>query len=692
MKLIPTTKFVFNGNKSAGQGFIKFANNQLSILKRQMSYQKLNEGRRVVSPFVGVNIECLSKFKHDEIRIFVSSFPKQSYQDRVTAEIEKLKRVEERLLSNAVLYFVRIRYGDLDTNPYSAPFPSNYESPTQTLFPLPAMDRLMVWELFFDETLSTLKDPSSATNRANGFVPGKSTLIADVDVESNTVYYPENLAIDKHDALVAAVIKNLEITPTRLLPQPNGSLEDLAKVLFVTGGISNPFDSAKICGTTAIPTLTDDYGSTEIFYLDSVFYLVDPADKQIGSLVPLNLWYDDWCPNYGGSLTYYNDNYTLNGFDEVSNKGPFYTSATEEFNKVYEVLGTQLFWPYYNYIHGLVNSIEATKGKTLVNGTFFTGSCEIDSTDLENNFKCFFILQCNFEGSARTSESYGWGHYTEGENVILAETHAGHYEYYSNNDSLEKIETPLEIITNIELSHHEYDLASCYERECAFDLPGDFYMHSYGYVIDNPSNPPYTTSTFEPQLGTRCMEEGDDMPTASGSTTEMSRSSQNLFQTKRDDFHIVQTSNAYFISLSHLHEARGSNDACMSTDYIDYGDTPIHPCNGVAGGFDTKPISEIGYLCYIFSPKSIMSQDPSNPDKTVYWDINEARRSQDIINPYRCLDIEEYVNSALGTMQRKLDNTPGIPTCDTNSPNINGLSAYPMREYGYGITDGFIKK
>jgi hypothetical protein len=74
MPLIPTTKINMGGNKGACQQFIKFATSQLAILERQMSFQKLNEGRRVVSPFNGVTVECTSRFGRKEVSVYVAPF------------------------------------------------------------------------------------------------------------------------------------------------------------------------------------------------------------------------------------------------------------------------------------------------------------------------------------------------------------------------------------------------------------------------------------------------------------------------------------------------------------------------------------------------------------------------------------------------------------------------------------------
>ena len=66
--MIPT-KIIVTGDIPAGKEFIGFAKNQLSILRKEMSFQKLNEGARTVKPFPGVIVECWSSFNLSEIRI-----------------------------------------------------------------------------------------------------------------------------------------------------------------------------------------------------------------------------------------------------------------------------------------------------------------------------------------------------------------------------------------------------------------------------------------------------------------------------------------------------------------------------------------------------------------------------------------------------------------------------------------------
>lgn len=100
-KFIPPIKVRFYGDVSAGQDHIKFAKNQLAILERQMSFQNIHQGRRVVSPYDGVLVECLSNFSQHEVRIFVAP-PKQI----ITVAPRSTPEISLRKLPLEVLYQV----------------------------------------------------------------------------------------------------------------------------------------------------------------------------------------------------------------------------------------------------------------------------------------------------------------------------------------------------------------------------------------------------------------------------------------------------------------------------------------------------------------------------------------------------------------------------------------------------------
>lgn len=70
-----TPRVKYSGDTAAGQRYLGFAKDQLRILKRQMSFQKLNEGVREVKPLDGVVVRCTSSFNHDTIEISVKPPP-----------------------------------------------------------------------------------------------------------------------------------------------------------------------------------------------------------------------------------------------------------------------------------------------------------------------------------------------------------------------------------------------------------------------------------------------------------------------------------------------------------------------------------------------------------------------------------------------------------------------------------------
>jgi len=95
MTFFPNIKYVISGDESVAGYYRKFATNQLAILERQMSFQDLKMGRRVVSPINGVLVECISRYSYKEVRIFVSSYNKESEQELLDVTEENEKVFEE---------------------------------------------------------------------------------------------------------------------------------------------------------------------------------------------------------------------------------------------------------------------------------------------------------------------------------------------------------------------------------------------------------------------------------------------------------------------------------------------------------------------------------------------------------------------------------------------------------------------
>lgn len=681
MPLIPNIKFTPSGNKSAAQGFKKFAFTQLGILKRQMSYQNLNEGRRVVSPFLGVHVECLSKFGHDEVRVFVSTFDQPLYQDRVSVEAKRLKLEDIIEEIKGLNFFVRIKHSDMDVLPYSPPSSSNYDQITYSGFDLPDMDRLIVWEFDHDESLSRAADSVSNINRSNSFVPGKSTLVCDVDIATDTIYYPI-LTPEGNTKLLDAVRNTLLVTPSRSDAVPLGCLEDLALILFVTGGMSPPSKNANKCSTPYIPNTINTDGNS-VYSLGDTFSMESTSDL-VGCFVPpllhdskLSQLITEWCPSGSGSLTYYNDTFNFHGLDVAVNIGLFRVPPDDI---LYIQKDAHECVANYGYVHN-VGNLDGGVTPELTKGVLYTGASLKAQEEPDNNFNCFFMSEYLFKsyGDYSLKEiGQGYNYSVEGDFYYLVNPDAQHKETVYDN-ILSGIMTPLEILPLSDISHHESGVVACAEYACAYEIPGDFGVMVFsidGYEIYE-ENSHCGETPFNMDDMTRCY---------SGPNNLAWRETVGYNQTGRSDFHIATDNDVYFISLSYLHEARGAQKAMSK--YIDPATAVLYGpanCNGIFAYEEEGPLTEIAYVCYVFSPKTLMKQNEFYPDQTDYWDINEAKRSSGIINPYRCLDIEEYVNVVLGEIQVELDAVPSIPLC-------GGTSAYPMRKYGYGITDGFLRK
>ncbi len=127
MSLIPNIKTKLTGNKGAAQGFIKFATSQLAILERQMSFQNLNEGRRIVSPIKGVTIECISRFGKKEVKVHVDDItvsvsPSVPTYDEVINVSEEILPIKDAIPlvahTGAACAFGLLNISNITTNPF----------------------------------------------------------------------------------------------------------------------------------------------------------------------------------------------------------------------------------------------------------------------------------------------------------------------------------------------------------------------------------------------------------------------------------------------------------------------------------------------------------------------------------------------------------------------------------------------
>jgi hypothetical protein len=209
---LPPIKAVLKGDNAAY--FLRYAQNQLTILERQMSFQGLNEGRRVISPQDGVTVECLSKFGNKEIRIRVqnnTTTPSKKYTNLPAKPIKKTYRKTKKEIQCVLVAFT-----SCENSTIVQPF-----------------NRVTAWGLSPDYESSNKVE----IQNDNILCPAISTFILDVDVLSNVVFFPVcmNGSTEWDDALSKAALYM-------------NSFEDTENhVQLVSGEMVHPDDQAYAC-------------------------------------------------------------------------------------------------------------------------------------------------------------------------------------------------------------------------------------------------------------------------------------------------------------------------------------------------------------------------------------------------------------------------------------------------------------
>jgi hypothetical protein len=649
MPLIPPTKIILSGNKSAASGLIKFATAQLSILERLMSFQNLNEGRRVVSPFNGVTVECTNKFGRKEVRVHVAEVS-ITHIPPVTKQIttEQEEKPPVKVIEDVGLYFVRIKYADPDIN--------DYEVFSNVTYPSLDRDRIILWEIDLR-------------------FRGRPVLYLDVDVVRGTVYFPIDLTAEENAETLATASEYLTRCPSQVIPEPADSLKDWAVDWFASGGLSDPVQDSVVCDFLW-PSVATDYT------IDSTYLCADDV-TEFSPLTPdapgswidnyylLQTWIDDWCPyplaNYEGQ--------TWTGITGASDiLGGLVSPYTGVDYHLAEVDPTWDVdyerWTGFMWIRS--GSEITTSQKYLTNGTWFTNSAS-------TGFNCFFVYDYMVSNDTNNLQHVGeLFPCTEGTQGCYGGWAMGqlHAQFQFNSQkTLGGLVTPLEVIESVDFINSTYG-TSCSEAPCKFaTLKGEFLCSYEGF--DSAIYNDYFTFPCDPVEGTG--EVG-----GIGDNTKCSRSVGDSVRRFRNRVHISTVplqdgADVNLVSLSHYREARAVEQVTMGGGAI-----PLH-CDGVAGAKAGK-LAEFGYVAYIFFPSALAWLNPDTQE-TEYWNIYSERVNPGFINPNRCLALEEYVNTVVGSIQIDLDSNVDITKMDAATS-----CSYPLNYYGYGITDGFIKK
>lgn len=630
MPLIPNTKLVFNGDKGACQYHIKFATSQLAILERLMSFQKLNEGRRVVSPYKGVTVECLSKFGKKEVRITV--VPTEFHiAGKILLKDVQGKDIHYISEENEIgLYFFRVKYQDPDINDYEVFSDLDYSH----LY----SDRIIIWEIEFDKSV---------------LVKGVTSLFMDVDVVNRVVYFPVDLTVEETVAVLATADSYILRCPSQNLPTPPDVLEDLASELFTSGGLSSPIPNSVTCGygwplfdteyTINTTCSTEDNSAEYSATMPNVPRGIDGVNQPY--------WESIWCPD--PLVDFYGN--TWFGISEASEYVGTLISTS---------LATPIVWrvldDFYTDDDGAFRKhwVQSTTvpediidyTEYLKDGTWFDNKGS-------NSFNCFFLYNYFDGNSTSTRETYSFEWFDEG---IWKPWYGVQSFDYSLFSSFFGIVTPLETISVLDFISNPYGLSSCSEEECFFN----YFLADFNVVFND--------DLVEPAWHFPCS--GHNVV----DTIDITRRQSDAVKRFRDRLHISEIADVNLISLSHYQETRALDEVWVE------GSSYPKRCDTITGS-KTNALAEFGYIVYIFSPIEL-SWINASTETEEYWNIYDERVSQNIINPNRCLDVEEYVNDIIGEMQLVLDSDLVI-----SKLSASNNCAYPLMYYGYGITDGFLK-
>lgn len=694
MKLIPTIKTTFNGDISACKEFIKPARAQLEILERQMAYQNLNEGRRVVSPFEGVTIECISRFGKPETIITVVQ-GEQHFEyiadEGITKVIKKKKLLEEKQL----FYFIRIKAPDHEQWPRDRDGINADQSEV-------AMDRIILCDIAFNGNVDNI-DPEldNTDNRANGFTPGGTVVAYDVDILKDIVYYPENLAVADQVPLLNK-IKEMAVTmPANADPNPDGCLLDIALEHYGYGGVSDPINNAGYGGYDQ-PTEVVVYDLSYTYEIDGVGWhpiinRVPDSDEaeadDFGGLL-LSLWRADWSPLYGGDPDGFTDIYDFtNLLSVLDHYGEFEHNFSDGSSLDYYVIGKI---EISGFTYSIVVETNLTQPidpaiDTIIDGTFFapitlTG---YESTSLP--FFCLFMSEA-FTTNWTHADIFAGAHQLEPPYDWVIEYALSRLEATWTQEEQESmvtsVITPLEEVSMLEmLMDSSGSLPPCSEAPCWFSMAPSV----FAYWLSGPDGIDAGTDVI--------LEDYAPCPVPTdyiGDYGYIIKNGSSKDTHRYTSFHIPDPSypeyengQKNFASLFIFAEVRElrSQGSCKKTGVTNFLPNDICICSGNTFVYselesNTSPYSSAGVLIYLFAPKELFA-DGNTTD--ISWDIHTARRDEDIINPYRCLVLEEYINTVITGIQEDLNNMTTIPMAADSV-------AFTMNYYGMSISDGFVKK
>jgi len=670
------TRFILSGDTEFARRFIGEGMAHLSKLLHMLSFNKIP----TASPPAlylgsGVYIRCVVNFGLTEVYIHADPV---IVPDEVAEEIP--------VGEVPIYYFIRIKCPDAEGYPLDLDGQGGEEALV--------MDRIILYDLEFNG--GDTQDPGDTSCRGWLFTPGGGSVAYDVDIENEVVYFPTGLTTEESAAALAFVTTAAASIPTNETPSPSGMMFDFGQTFF-RGRMSDPHKNALIAGM-ASPTETTTYGVDYRYDVEGYSWPV-MVDRRYGlmeaetptqlAVDTLNItWKWRWSPDDGGDpLTYINDRYWPLLSESSSYYGDFCFYVSDGAAWEWEETGVNpdsYKWYDRFMFDSWKNKIEEEVPPVLQDGFFFAPSTDVATS-------CFFCLFSSaepgwdYQGASVFSGSYNIPPVTISAWEVFGEVKA---DFTGNKEpiSIGKIVSPLESIETAEMLFETTGtVPPCSEQTAWFSAyqsmqvsveAYDFYNRGwylglnkyfhYPIILDNGGNTHYYT-LYKKLLA------ADTHRLSSFHAVELNEpesiktfSSMFAFIEKRSTF--VQG------RCGGITTPPPSSSPCV--------------CSGATSTFSALPVrlySAVGVVIYIFAPENLYTSDPETGLVTAFWDIHTARRSTGLINPYRCLDLEEYVNGVLSGIQEELDAVEGISKLAT------GL-AYTMNYYEFGITDGFTRK
>jgi hypothetical protein len=668
------------GNAEACNNLVGFAKKQMFKLEEFMAFQNLKQGTASISPYRGALITCTKSFGLRTIEIYAQrGFVSQ-----------------QKAYETHIYYFVRVKAPDHEQFPRDR---DGYKGDHPEI----AMDRIILCDLEFKGNKSTLGllDPIDDTsNRNHNFTPGGGKVACDVDILNDIVYFPTNLTEDQNFSILAKVKKTAETMPSNANPSPVGCLRDIAADYFGFGGMSDPIRDATVGGYDE-PASSVTYDLEYAYEVSGVTWptMVTPPPSSGEAEVTdfyelyLSFWRADWSPLYGGFTSYYTDLYDFSNLPDVSSYYGTFNYKVDYPELQFTAIGS--VHTSYNdpgeettlYVYTARTSPFVPGEVTLTDGVFFAPKITATpSTSVP--FNCLFAAKTSHVDGAY-AEVFAGG-YDPGSDSWFADTLFGSVVYIVTGDdtSISDIRTPLENVDVIEMmAESSTSTSPCSENPCFFGL-GSVVEARWSLGFSDTGK---IAATYLP-----CPAVGGYHPLAGYLFKNGTGSDTHRYVSFHapDPTYLSYSGQKNFTSLFVFSEVREkrSQASCASTNGQYVVDSNICTCNGVEFTYEefknvanATSRSAVGVLIYIFAPKQLITTDPDTGVTEFTWDIHSARRDPNIINPYRCLGLEEYVNSALLEVQESLDNATTIPKTS------DGM-AYTLNYYGGSVSDGFVIK